>query len=113
MQLLSTPVLFDTLQCLEEVPHGSILQVEPGWKTGKDFRHIVLKAWVRSTMSGNADRLFVCIRRVKKNLQWLDTEEMGVVVDAQQLYNKYVKHKLAKKSLSKLIVVQGLYICST
>ena len=113
MQLLSTPVLFDTLQCLEEVPHGSILEVEPGWKTGKDFRHIVLKAWVRSTMSGNADRLFVCIRCVKKNLQWLDTEEMGVVVDAQQLYNEYVKHKLAKKSLSKLIVVQGLYICST
>ena len=64
-------------------------------------------------MSDNADRLFVCIRCVKKNLQWLDTEEMGVVVDAQQLYNEYVKHKLAKKSLSKLIVVQGLYICST
>ena len=109
-QLLSTPVLFHTLPILEEVQHGQLLDVDDNWKTGKDFRHIVLKSWLRSSAPQQSGKVFISIRRIKKNLVWLDHEELGVVVDGQQLYEKFVKYKLAKKSVSKIIVVQGLYV---
>ena len=47
---------------------------------------------------------------MKKNLQWYDKSDIGVVVNAHELYNEFVKYKLAKKSVSKLIFAQGLYI---
>ena len=47
---------------------------------------------------------------MKKNLQWYDKSDVGVVVNAHELYNEFVKYKLAKKSVSKLIIAQGLYI---
>ena len=109
-QLLSTPVLFHTLPILEEVQHGQLLDVDDNWKTGKDFRHIVLKSWLRSSAPQQSGKVFISIRRIKKNLVWLDHEELGVVVDGEQLYEKFVKYKLAKKSVSKIIIVQGLYI---
>ena len=61
-------------------------------------------------MPGQSEKLFLCIRRVKKKLLWLDNEDVGVVVNAQELYEKYTKFKLARKTLSKLIAVRGLYI---
>ena len=92
--------------------HGQLLDVDDNWKTGKDFRHIVLKSWLRSSAPQQSGKVFISIRRIKKNLVWLDHEELGVVVDGEQLYEKFVKYKLAKKSLSvsKIIIVQGLYI---
>ena len=109
-QLLSTPILFDTIPVMEGQNHGPILSVDENWKTGKEFRHIVLKTWLRSSMPEQSEKLFLCIRRVKKNLLWLDNEDVGVVVNAQELYEKYTKFKLARKTLSKLIAVRGLYI---
>jgi len=95
---------------MEGQNHGPILSVDENWKTGKEFRHIVLKTWLRSSMPEQSEKLFLCIRRVKKNLLWLDNEDVGVVVNAQELYEKYTKFKLARKTLSKLIAVRGLYI---
>ena len=74
------------------------------------FRHIVLKSWLRSAAPEHSGKLFVWIVRVKKNLVCMDSQELGVIVNAEELYNKYCMHKLAKKSISTLIVVQGLYV---
>ena len=109
-QLKSIPILFESLPILEEVRDGSIMSVDDSWKTGKEFRHIVLTTWLRSSMPQHSQEVFLAIRRVKRNLLWLDPQELGVVVHANELYDKYLKYKLAQKSLSKLIVVKGLYI---
>ena len=103
---------FDTLSILEEVQHGQFLDVDDNGKTGKDFRHSVLESWLHSSAPQHSAKVFISIRRIKKNLVWLYHKELGVVVDGQQLYEKFVKYKLAiaKKSISKIIVVQGLYM---
>jgi hypothetical protein len=46
---------------------------------------------------------------VKKNLQWYDKSDVGVVVNAHELYNEFVKYKLANKSVSKLVIAQGQF----
>ena len=89
---------------------AQIVTVADSWKTGKDFRHIVLKQWLRSSETESEPKVYVHIARVKKNLQWYDKSDVGVVVNAHELYNEFVKYKLAKKSVSKLIIAQRLYI---
>ena len=109
-QLLSSPVLFENLGTIEGIIHGGIVNVQPSWKKGNEFRHIVLKSWLRSAAPEHSGKLFVWIVRVKKKLVCMDSQELGVIVNAEELYNEYCMHKLAKKSISTLIVVQGLYV---
>ena len=108
-QLSSTPALFENLAVLEQkVPQMPLIVVHDNWKTGKDFRHVVLKSWLRSTTTGSEAEVFVLIGRVQKNLQVHG--EGDSIVNARSLYEQYIKHKLARKSISKLIIVEGMYI---
>ena len=69
---------------------------------GKEFRHVVLKEWLRSNNPEDAQKLFVLISRIQRNLV-----PFG---DGDIFYNEFVQFKLGRKTVSKLIVVQGLYV---
>ena len=74
----------------------------------KEWHFPVLKSWLRSTTTGSEAEVFVLIGRVQKNLQVHG--EGDSIVNARSLYEQYIKHKLARKSISKLIIVEGMYI---
>ena len=75
---------------------------------GKEFHHVVLKEWLRSNNPEDAQKLFVLISRIQRNL--VPFGDGDIIVNAESFYNEFVQFKLGRKTVSKLIVVQGLYV---
>jgi len=76
---------------------------------GKEFCHVVLKEWLRSNNPEDTQKLFVLISCIQRNL--VPFGDGDIIVNAESFYNEFVQFlKLGRKTVSKLIVVQGLYV---
>jgi hypothetical protein len=87
----------------------SLGQVDPRWKSGTIFRHIVLKSWFRSDSAERRGLLFAHISLLQKNLLFV-SDGQDLVVPARDLYKEWVSHRMSTKSISKIIVVENLFV---
>jgi len=106
-------------QFAELPPHILITTIPRSWCTGRIVRYVILKRWffqLEDVKDGIPESfctkiVFVEIDLLANNYECLENGE-GRVVQAQELYDKWVCFKGKRDCVSKLLAAFGLYICS-
>ena len=101
--LLTLPSFEDSDQNL------SLSVVDHHWKNGSMFRHVLLKCWFRSDTRDHLGKLFAQISLIGRNLIFI-SDGQDLLIPAREFYTEWMCHRMSRKSVSKIIIVQNLYV---
>ena len=107
---VGNPGLLATLPSFEDSDQNlSLSVVDHRWKNGSMFRHVLLKCWFRSDTRDRLGKLFAQISLIGRNLIFI-SDGQDLLIPAREFYTEWVCHRMSRKSVSKIIIVQNLYV---